>query len=806
MTERRKDLLVLIFLMGILLIFFGRILFTEKIIRAPDIINEFYWGVTQLWNGTLWDAVKIKLTPGWDIYHNSGLTDEGGGIANRFHFYRGLLFFLIQSPASVAWFIVLHFCFGATGVYYFSRLIGIGRPGAFFAGLVFVLSPESASLINAGHVIKIATICIAPWAFWGLEQAFQRRRLVWFMATSVILAFQFFGGHWQIAYYTCLAIGCYGIGRSLYCLRSPTEKTEFPVSRLLGMNLVVIVFFLSTVSISLMPLANWSTDTNRGVQSGANQGKGGLEREEAMSWSLPPEELGAFIIPGFFGLSRQEGGPNPSNIDSYYWGRMVFTQTASYMGLVPWLLLPLPLIFRRDKYTWLMIAGIAGALLFSMGKYTFVYNFLYDHFPGINRFRVPKMMMFVAVMGLAVLAARGVDILCEAEYWLRRGFRLYLAGILLFALGLLLLFGSEIVAPNFWFSHLADLITQPNRFEQGQQLVVQRWNNLVQETAIAAALCSLCAMSLVACSRRWISVNALILLLLVLYLGDVWRINSKFMFLVPVPENSRAKKSPVSAFLAGQSNQYRTVPMDGTDPMFYVTQKVPVLFTSNPVQIKRWQDYLDAFVLMSPMPDILNIRFLVLPVEQYEKDKSLLSGRFDPVFRSPDGSKVVLENRTVMPKAWLVPSVLKAENPEQALAIMQSSTFDPRKIALVESPAPISMGVPFKDASGEVRVDHYEGELIEVSAVVRENSLLVLGEKYYKGWKAFIDGKSAAIVPVNYILRGVYLTPGTHKVQFIFDPLPFKIGKYLTLTSLLLFAGMLAREFRVGRRRGSRAE
>ena len=194
MTERRKDLLVLIFLMGILLIFFGRILFTEKIIRAPDIINEFYWGVTQLWNGTLWDAVKIKLTPGWDIYHNSGLTDEGGGIANRFHFYRGLLFFLIQSPASVAWFIVLHFCFGATGVYYFSRLIGIGRPGAFFAGLVFVLSPESASLINAGHVIKIATICFAPWAFWGLEQAFQRRRLVWFMATSVILAFQFFGG------------------------------------------------------------------------------------------------------------------------------------------------------------------------------------------------------------------------------------------------------------------------------------------------------------------------------------------------------------------------------------------------------------------------------------------------------------------------------------------------------------------------------------------------------------------------------------------------------------------------------------
>jgi len=51
MTERRKDLAVIALLALILLAFFSRILFTEKIIRAPDIINEFYWWVDSLRRG-----------------------------------------------------------------------------------------------------------------------------------------------------------------------------------------------------------------------------------------------------------------------------------------------------------------------------------------------------------------------------------------------------------------------------------------------------------------------------------------------------------------------------------------------------------------------------------------------------------------------------------------------------------------------------------------------------------------------------------------------------------------------------------
>ncbi|MEI7818035.1 MAG: hypothetical protein WCI45_12685, partial [Desulfuromonadales bacterium] len=60
----------------------------------------------------------------------------------------------------------------------------------------------------------------------------------------------------------------------------------------------------------------------------------------------------------------------------------------------------------------------------------------------------------------------------------------------------------------------------------------------------------------------------------------------------------------------------------------------------------------------------------------------------------------------------------------------------------------------------------------------------------------------AEIHPVDHVLRGVYLTPGAHKVEFVFDPLPFKVGKYLTLISFALFAAMLFREWLVKMKKG----
>jgi len=809
MTDRKKDFFVLALLLAVLVIYFGNILFTHKIIRAPDILNEFYWTIKDSSSDSLLNALKPQFKAVWDIYSNSGDTTEGGWAAGHFLIQNKFIFNLIPQPASIAWFMVLHFFQGAVGTYLYCRTIGVSRLASFFGGLFFALATENVSLINAGHVLKVGTISFAPLAFFLIEKGLLTRRVIFFLATAIVLALQFFEGHWQISFYTCLAIGIYGLLRTAGMIvqaKGGERRALFP--RIIGLNLVLLLFFLTTVSMALLPLANWSRETNRGAQSGANLGKGGLQAEEAMSWSMPPEELVTFVIPGFFGFSRQEGGANPSNIDSYYWGRMVFTQTSDYMGLLPWLLVPLPLLFRRDRYTWLAVAGLVGGLLFSMGKYTPFYHFLFDHFPGINRFRVPKMMMFIPLLSVSVLAARAIDLLRDDTVRQTRKFRAYLAGLFVVPAILLAAWGVEQAGRDYWLTRFAGAFSQPTRYEYGPQLALQRWKNILDETIIAAVFAACHATVIVVCTRRWLGAKLLPIFLLTLYLADMGRVNAKFMFLIDPPHRPVSEKTPVQKFILQdlqKSKQYRTLPMVG-DPMSLAAAEIPVVFTSRPVQLVRWQDFLDNLVLTSPMVDVINLKYLIVPSEQFQQEKDRLGNKYAPVFESPDRSEIVLQNRTVLPKGWLVPSVSVLGDPRQALAIMQGPMFDPQRLALVETPPPLAMAPlesPSAGSPGQVTLTRFEGERIDLTVTNNANALLVLGEKYYKGWRAKVDGKATDIHRVNYILRGVYLPPGQHEVSFTFEPLPFTVGKYLTFTSMAVFMVMLLRDVWLRRKSGS---
>jgi hypothetical protein len=793
MTERKKDLLALTGMLALLIAFFCKILFTDQIIRAPDITAEFYWTIKQYGQMGFWDLFRVSLQAGWDTLANGGGSEGGGTVSMQFLLYRNLIFWLFPEPVNIAWFIVLHLFFGGAGAFFFCRAIGCSRPAAFFAGILFAVAPENASLINAGHVQKIATISFAPWVFYFLEVGFQRRRLIYFLTTSVLLAFQFFNMHWQVAYYTCLALGCYALCR--YVAHLISQRGQGGNFRLLLLNLATLLFFLSTVAISLVPLANWSQETTRGGESGANQGKGGLDLEEAMSWSLPPEELATFAIPGLFGYSRQEGGGNSNNIDAYYLGRMNFTQTSDYLGLLPWLLAPLPFFIRRNRYSWLAGGMVAAGITFSLGKYSAIYWFLFEHFPGINHFRVPKMMMFIPLLGLGILAAQGVDLLLGTELRDSRGLRWYRYGVPLIILGLL---ASQYLADGLWRGALEEMIVQPTRYQQGAELVTQRWDNLQMETGWAAAVAVLSVLGVWGIAGRWFPLRWGPFILFALFLADVGRVNAKYTLLQPVPKTLRAPLTPAMEYVKRDAGQYRVLPMNSADPMTFVSNGIPVLFTSNPVQMWRWQLFLDNFGFGSGMPDFLNVKYLVYDANQYEREKGQMGDHFVPVYRTPDGKEIVLQNRRVFPKGWLVPAVAVIDDPRKIPGILANPAFDPLRSALVESPPPLTMAPVGATTAepGTATVISYDNGLVTLQARAATNALLVLGDKYFTGWSASVDGRKAPIVPVNLVLRGVYLTPGDHVVTFHFDPLPFKIGKWLTLISFAFFTLLLAREWR----------
>ena len=140
-------------------------------------------------------------------------------------------------------------------------------------------------------------------------------------------------------------------------------------------------------------------------------------------------------------------------------------------------------------------------------------------------------------------------------------------------------------------------------------------------------------------------------------------------------------------------------------------------------------------------------------------------------------------------------------DPAKRLQRMLAPAFDPNRLAVVESDPPFALAGT--DQAGKVQVNAYKPAEMSLAAETTANALLVVGEKYYKGWQAAVNGKPADIVPVNHILRGVYLPPGNHTVAFRFDPLPFRIGTWLTLGSFAVFALVAAREWLFRRRSGN---
>jgi hypothetical protein len=202
---------------------------------------------------------------------------------------------------------------------------------------------------------------------------------------------------------------------------------------------------------------------------------------------------------------------------------------------------------------------------------------------------------------------------------------------------------------------------------------------------------------------------------------------------------------------------------------------------------------------------MLGLKYLVMSPGQYDQEKPQFGDKYVPVFRSPDGGQIVLQNQKVLPKAWLVPSAVVVPDRNERVTLLLNPAFYPDKMGIVETTPPVQLVPPGTAAGspGSVATKKYSNEKIELETQVTRNALLVLSEKYYKGWKAYVDGKSTDIYPVNHVLRGIYLTPGTHRIEFVFDPLPFKVGKWLTLSSMILILLMLGREWRLRRSRVS---
>jgi hypothetical protein len=150
-----------------------------------------------------------------------------------------------------------------------------------------------------------------------------------------------------------------------------------------------------------------------------------------------------------------------------------------------------------------------------------------------------------------------------------------------------------------------------------------------------------------------------------------------------------------------------------------------------------------------------------------------------------------------LPRAGVVGSQRVVSGEDEQLDAVLEPGFDGRATVVTGEPLPGLADAPASGPAGAARITTYEPERVVVEASADRPAAVVLTDLHFPGWKATVDGEPADVHRVDYLLRGVAIPAGRHRVELSYEPLSFRAG---WIVSLLALAG-LAVAVAVGLRR-----
>lgn len=548
--------------------------------------------------------------------------------------------------------------------------------------------------------------------------------------------------------------------------------------------------------------------------------------EFSTQWSWPPEESVDFIAPGYMGWrSHEPKGP--------YWGRMGRSATWSvqqpnngfmnfklenhYMGVIPvalalwaiclfWSKRTTDADRRRQLLIWLVIT--AGTLVLSFGKYVPVYRVLHA-LPGFSSIRNPNKFMHLFQIGLAILAAYGLDDVLRSPKSAKR------LSLVLLGLGGILVLWSVGVS-----SKAPDIIAQYAAQMSGAAVDVIAKNKGIA-AAHAAVLALLFGTYLLLQAKKfrpalcWIPIGLMAV--------DATLLADRYI--------SAQNKSTIAANLVVQHLKQQTdgsrVALTSQDSFYnyWLTYLFPYhqISAFNITQMPRmpadYQQYLGAFgqnplrlwqasavkTIVTPAQFLPQIQANPQWRDQFTKimDFNVAQGPggqpvYFPGTPEQPGQHAVIQFKNPAPRFHLFGKWREGTD-DEALARLRGT--DPLLaetiVATGSGVKPASSGATSEPA-GEVKIVSYQPGLVKLSVNATQPAILRAADRYVPGWQATIDGQPAPVVRCDFIMQGIAIEPGQHEVVLRFvskSPTLYVQFAGMALCALALLA-VLAQSFR----------
>ncbi|HNO23404.1 MAG TPA: YfhO family protein, partial [Leptospiraceae bacterium] len=153
----------------------------------------------------------------------------------------------------------------------------------------------------------------------------------------------------------------------------------------------------------------------------------------------------------------------------------------------------------------------------------------------------------------------------------------------------------------------------------------------------------------------------------------------------------------------------------------------------------------------------------------------------------------VYENSSARPEFYFAESVSARTHEEIYNDFINKKYFELGKFGVYAENATAEQELKnSKFSPSEGRVSSFERNHHSVSLLTESSSsqFLVLNHSFYPGWKAYIDGQETKIYRTNYIMRGISVPEGRHKIEFKYRPSAFYLGltiSFFTFFIMILF-------------------
>ncbi|MDD5772154.1 MAG: YfhO family protein [bacterium] len=718
-----------------------------QMIFGHDIILGNQYGDVFV-NGLL----KTGEIPFWNPYSYSGTPCFGA--LGPFFYPTNIIYSLSGISLPLYYLCEYMLCIFLSGsfMYLYAKNIGLSKTSSFLAGIFFMFSGNIITLMNAGHMLNIQAITYIPIILYFFDKGIQKDTIFYFLLTACFLGIQSYTAGFQIVAYTAVFLFLYLLLKIVF------EKKSY---NLIGYFMLIAVLVPLIAAVYVIPSNYFFKFSYRAAPT----------YEYFTSWSFPPMEAITFLLPRFFGF-----------MEATYWGIYQFRITSDYFGILPIILAFLSVFFLiKDKRVLCFTILSIISLLLSLGGYTPLYKILY-HFPIISSFRNPSRWLVFFTFFTVLLAGFGIDFIinfADKKYKKEKFIQFNAFKIILIILS------ACFLMIWVWFS-LNNKIIIPNM--QTWELIRKKTNYLniyVLYKMIAgdlfrlAMLFTASTVFILLAFYGKISKYVLTGCLLVLFLADMWYIGLLSVRTVPIPKPDIRQEETID-FLKQDSSLYRVLPVDGfSSENWFMGSKIQSV-KGYLISLKNYHDAMDNGVFN-------NINFLNLLNVKY----ILTTRNIDyPVFKLVYNQNInIYQNLAVSPRASLFNKIEVNKDRSDYMSKLMSPDFNIKEKLIINEDFEEKLDtVSFN--GDEINITAYHPNYITLDVNNPGNSVLLMSEIYYPEWKATVDGKESKIYQADELFRAVYLTKGSHHVEFHYSPKLLYIGtviSIITIFSILIF-------------------